>query len=784
LDRIEFCAKLLALTCCYSLVLSLIGGSLVDGAKQIRWGALCPALGLLVFYPLSVIGTIWLRPTWFLGSTVSVLVIRWCQLWSSERTGVGARLQAAGRQALWLTGLAVFFWAPGAVGHNIGLFTEAGGDFTIYAGLPEKVGDAPLWHQGDLKQLLTEFEAGHLWVPTSNPSPSADPPAAGWSVQRIVDLKWGTKFTGWFALQQALSPIKISGIEERYMSLLAMLWALLVAVVHKVIWLRSHWSSSVVALLLCVSSHHLAGVGYNHYFPQLLCSAILISLLALLTLPQTLTLSPWVLLLLAGLTAASAGLAYYPMLPALLVPLLFALSYHLSSSRAQSTLGSARSVKARIGLGAMIVTVLVLLALPCAAQLGAAMGLLHTVTDPTPERRAGVLLALGPPRPYDVTQLASFWGAFSLRRLPPYHTRDPSKNAVTWIIAVAGALALSLTVAYVVVCMAKRAGRSTAWKADDSFLFYRAFTIALLPYLAVQLYLGRPYEYTQYKAIAYTLPFVLLYLSLPLPAIKECRWATRLSTGLKILLVMGLLYFRAEPAFAGYERAAILDVGLHRLTKTLQSRDSTAFVLAYPFTPWLFSLWELGLRDQKGLIMKYYVYPRPKASYIQAQDVQHLWIMAAMPPTPPVPDILQDRSLFAYRPLSSPNCNIQPTALQEDRPSLVPFTLLNHPHELLWRQTDNEFWVFNAASQPVLTLAFESEAGEAGGSELEVELAYPIRKKMLLAVNARNGDDKLIRIPREFWQDVVPGGNPELVVLRIPGRGYSGLFCGNESPGS
>jgi hypothetical protein len=303
----------------------------------------------------------------------------------------------------------------------------------------------------------------------------------------------------------------------------------------------------------------------------------------------------------------------------------------------------------------------------------------------------------------------------------------------------------------------------------------------------IQLYLGRPYEYTQYKAIGYALPFVLLYLSLPFPSYGRMHWTAKLSTGVKILLVVGLLYFRAEGALViarGYERGAVLDVGLHRLTKTLQSRDSQAFVLAYPSRAWLFSLWELGLRDQEGLIMKYYTYPVLKATYIQAQDVQHLWVIGAVPPSLSVRDVLQDRSLYAYRPLSSPNCSVQPTALQEERPSGAPFTLLNHAHEPLWRQKDNEFWVFNPSNEPALSLALKRNSGGAEGSAVAVDLEYPVSKKLLLTVNARKGEDALIRIPREFWKQVVVGGNPELVVLRVPGEGYSGLFCGNEGPGS
>src|SRR6266508_5642187 len=153
-DALGFALTLLGSTFVYALLFALVGGALLDRFRQERWGAICPGLGLLATFPLVTALTLWLRPSVALGLWLAVLLVLWLRIGRSDTGSVGQRLGCSARQAFWLAAIAILFWLPAVAGRYVGLFTEAGGDFTIYAGVPAKLGDAPLWATTDVQELF------------------------------------------------------------------------------------------------------------------------------------------------------------------------------------------------------------------------------------------------------------------------------------------------------------------------------------------------------------------------------------------------------------------------------------------------------------------------------------------------------------------------------------------------------------------------------------------------------------------------------------------------------
>ncbi|MDP9018391.1 MAG: hypothetical protein M3N19_08735, partial [Candidatus Eremiobacteraeota bacterium] len=389
----------------------------MDATRQRLWGALVPALGLLALYPVSVGLLIWFRPSIVLSALLLGILARFIQFWMTERPTFFSRLRTVLIQAAFVSGIGILFWLPGVLGSNVGMFSEAGGDFTIYAGLPAKVGDAPLWHPHLYREMLHAAAKRRLWDVSATISDASEPPAPGWSLRRIVDLQWAEKFTGWFTLQHLLSPLQIAGVGERYLALLATLWGLLAAVIYQTVRLRGGKVAGGVALTLAVVSQNLAAVGYNHYYPELLSSTLLISLLAIFMIPRLAALSRASLWTLMIVSAMSVTMAYYPILPALLVPFLFLVLYCRDPLEEGGLAVSGRRMWVCC---ATVIGAALLLALPFFAQLRSATGLLKIAHPASAHDAADLTSALAPPQPYGLDQIASFFGAFSLHRLAPY----------------------------------------------------------------------------------------------------------------------------------------------------------------------------------------------------------------------------------------------------------------------------------------------------------------------------------------------------------------------------
>lgn len=813
MERLTFAASLLLLSFLYSLFFSLIGGALVDRVRQRRLGALCAGLGLLAGYPLLIGLPSWLPARAALGVALALVALLWLVAARREPGLLPARLGVALRQAAWLATLGVLFWLPGAIGQHVGLFTEHGGDFTIYASFTPTRGDAPLWEPGDLGAIIASLLGGRNWLPDPVLTPGAYPPAAGWSMQRVVESGWGTLHAGWFGLQHVLFQI-VPGTrpEEGYLALLSVIWALLAAIPHRLVALRAGRRLALLALLLPLSAHGLAAIGYNHFYPQLLGSALLVGLLAIAFLPPGARLRASVTIGLGLLTVFSLAIAYYPMLPLLMLP---AIAIPLYRGRCLlAELGAewrAWSGRQRVGVAALTLGMGAVALLLTLAQLETVVGMVEQILfPPDAAARAANLAALDTPRPYDLAHLATILGAFTVWQLPPRNelVSNPAAHPAVWLLTTGGVVAILVGALHplwrlagwarqrLAVRRAAPAGSAEAGvtanpipeqpPADDGLRLAWAFGLALLPTVVVQLVLGRSYEYTQYKAASYLLPLLLLWLSLPIAGCRAARperWLMGLADGGKTLLILGLLVFR------GYAAAEIvqersptgkLDVGLSGLVAALKQRDPAAFVLAYP--PSESPLWELGLRDIRGLLMwNFGFYREPKETYVLPDDIPHLWVIREARPEPALPEALSIRSLWAYRPLSSPACRVEaaPAISSGQEPPLVAFRLLGQQSEPLALQEDNEFWVFNLARTRYLNLALKDHTAAPKGKEtVSVELRYPSKAQVQAPVATRSGDDLVVRLSQNRLADALGRPPGDLVVLRVPGRGWSGLFCG------
>lgn len=804
MDRPVFAATLLLLTFLYSLFFSLIGGALLDGVRQRRLGALCAGLGLVAGYPLLVGLPSWLPARAALGVALAIVALLWLRAARNEPGRLPHRLGVALRQAAWLAGLGVLFWLPGALGQHVGLFTEHGGDFTIYAGLAPKRGGAPLWNPGDAAAILGDLLGGRTWIPQPVLGPAASPPAPGWSLQRVVESEWGTLHSGWFGLQQVLFRI-VPGIqpEEGYLALLAVVWAMLAAIPHRLVALRAGPRAALLALLLPLSAHGLAAVGYNHFYPQLLGSALLVGLLAIGLLPPGVRLGASATLGLMLLTPFSLAIAYYPMLPLLMAPAIAIPLYRgrclRPALRAEWRGWSGRQRTGLVALTLGIGGVALLLTL---AQLDAVVRMVQQVLfPPDAAARAVNLAGLDPPRPYDLTHLAILLGAFTIWQVPPHGSviGDPATHPATWLLAIGGGVAILVGIVFALpgplrALRQRRAGVAQVDPANsghisvdpaaDAAWAARSLGLALLPTAAVQLFVGHAYEYTQYKAASYLLPLLFLWLSLSIPMGRAAgRSLMLLANASTALLIVGLLVFRglwASEIVQERSPTGKLDVGLRRLVAELRQRDPAAFALAYP--PAESPLWELGLRDVQGLIMwNFGFYTAPKEAYVVTDDLPHLWVIRDQSPDPPLPDAFSERGLWAYRPLSSPACRVEVTPpISSGRPpSQIAFRLLGHQREPLTSQADNEFWVFNPARAPSLSLALkEHEVAPRRADVVTLGLRYPTVASLQAPIEARSGDDVLVRLSPDQIAAALGRAPGDLVVVRVPGKGWSGLFCG------
>jgi hypothetical protein len=173
--------------------------------------------------------------------------------------------------------------------------------------------------------------------------------------------------------------------------------------------------------------------------------------------------------------------------------------------------------------------------------------------------------------------------------------------------------------------------------------------------------------------------------------------------------------------------------------------------------------------------MQYYSYPAPKATYITPEDLGHIWVMRATEPVDPPPETIRIRSVWAYKPLSDGVCRIEPAALHSAEPYRVPFTFLGYRDQALWRQENMEFWVFNPPQRGELRLALKEHTAVSGGPTISVAMDYPIKRTLTLPVTQNNdAGDALAAVTAGT---LVEAQGSRLLVLRIPGTGYSDLVC-------
>ncbi len=148
--KLEFAVTLFGLTAFYGLILALFGAGVLSETRQRQLSYGTVGLGFLLVYPLVTVLVVWIAPSWVFGIVCACIFLLWLRLIRREGSQVVSRLALCARHAVTLAAVAVLFWMPGMLGKDTGLFTEAGGDFTIYAGLP-----AQTRRQASLDDLLT-----------------------------------------------------------------------------------------------------------------------------------------------------------------------------------------------------------------------------------------------------------------------------------------------------------------------------------------------------------------------------------------------------------------------------------------------------------------------------------------------------------------------------------------------------------------------------------------------------------------------------------------------------
>lgn len=781
-----FALTLLGSTFVFALLFALLGGVLLDRQKQQHWGALCAGLGLLIAFPLFTCLTLWLRPSIALGLSLALLVVLWLRIARREPGVLLARLGCSIRQALWLTAIAILFWLPAVAGRYVGLFTEAGGDFTIYAGVPAKLGDAPLWTGADVRDLIQSLTTGGPFPPAPRAlSGASQPPAPGWSMQRLIETGWTAKYAGWFGLQHVLFRLPLGDLSAQFLALLAVLWSLMVAVPHRLVALRAGRVQATLTLALFASAHGLIAIGYNHFYPHLLAGTMVLCLLAIIYLPNGVRVTSTSLLALVALTFLSVGVAYYPITLILVVPALSVVLYRARScfDEALADWRSARpglrwlTFFAAVCIGVMAVFLY-------GPQLPNMMDMVSRFVDvPDLVEVQRDTRNLGPPRPYDLAQVAMIFGTISVYSLHALAGAS-TENLVVNLAAVSAIVASLSVAAYVFFLVRQGALNRTVGPAIDDMdavRLARSFTLALIPYAVLQVLIGRHYEYTQFKAAAYVAPLILLWLSLPvalLPGAGLLRSLVWTAAAAKIVLIAALLFFRIDGALTiALERVGVADIRLSGLIDLVRQRDDRAFVLAYLPNSRHFASWELVLRDVRALAMNHHTYTAPKASYVDPSDPPHLWIVREGQAADLPPDALTRGPFWAYRPFSSRECRVEAAPLNRDNAGLVGFNLLGRRQERLWSQRDNEFWIFNGDTVPAIDLALKDHTGLAGRSALGLQLRYPVDAPFEFRVARRSGDEALVTIPREALLAPLAERPFDLIVLQVPGTGYSGLFC-------
>jgi hypothetical protein len=554
------------------------------------------------------------------------------------------------------------------------------------------------------------------------------------------------------------------------------LWSILVSLPYSLLLLRGREFDAWIALAVMISSHGLAAIGYNHYYPQFIATALLACLTALVFVPEIGSLA---IVALIGLTVLVTGVAYYPIWPVILCPVMALVAYRglavvRNAAREWSLLY--RSSRASwFGIAFVVVCSFAVVLLAYLPPLR--VFLLRFLSGGTPQMHQQNLHDLGEPQAYDLNQWAALFGAFSMHRVELYWwSASPSATPFAWVLVAGGLLVLLL-----VVCRSQLRGDTDVEREDR--ILARSLLFSVFPVLILQIYLGRNYKYTQYKALAYILPLLLLCITVPLHARggpKSAGFAL-LATAGKLLLIFGLVAFRIEGALsiaAGTHRSEILDVGIDDMVQGIRNEDRDAYLLAFPSSPVMFPMWEYGLREIRGLVMQGYNYPASKETYLTATGVPHLWVLRDGEPAQSPLDTRHIRSVWAYKPLRDGRCRIEPAGLSGTQPQGVLFNLLGHSQENLWYEKDMDYWIFHPRSAKTLTLALKEHIVVPEASEVNLQIRYPVEKMLPVAVAQRQGSDILLRSdPLIFYLGFATA---DLLVLRVPGKGYSKLYCGDN----
>lgn len=588
-------------------------------------------------------------------------------------------------------------------------------------------------------------------------------------MNRIVELGFGSRNPGWYSLQHVLFQASWGPLELQYLAVLAVLWAVLVLSLQRLVRLRYGRLAGVVALLVLVSAHGLAAVGYNHYLPQLLATTLVASTVLLLALPAEVALSRAARLAVAAMCIAFVGIAYYPMLPVAVVPVvLLAGLWHTRPLTSPTRAGWRKAALILAG-----VYVLVTAGALYAAQAEGMAGMLSALAGDW-------FLYLGKPRAYDLAWVGALLGGFSLQMLPPFSTSDPSDSTAVYLLPTAY-LMLGLGLTFLVVRGWRRAGPPlrtdvrVLWRSlSDESRFRAAIAAAVVLFVSIEVVLGRRYEYTQFKALSYALPLTLL------AGIFAASWLVRDSSRplravaaiAVVLLIVSLAFFRVDAATRiakGRDRTGVLSLDVPALAREIRADHPDAFFLAVPSHADEYPLWDLGLRDGRTLIVRFYKYPAETWSYVRAADLPDLWILEDAANAERYPGTVRRGTATAYRVAAAPRCRVLAAVLHEEAVQTVAFAPLGAATEMRYH-SDVDYWIFGAThASTVEVLVKEHEA--LRGRRVAIQLLFPVTRNAPLPAAKVEQQDALAVSPT----NELPRSG--LVVIRVPGTGYSDVRC-------
>jgi hypothetical protein len=238
-----------------------------------------------------------------------------------------------------------------------------------------------------------------------------------------------------------------------------------------------------------------------------------------------------------------------------------------------------------------------------------------------------------------------------------------------------------------------------------------------------------------------------------------------------VMLIGSLVYFRVEGATrigALRDQTALLDPNVTALARDIKAKHPDAFILAFPAHPSEFALWEFGLRDERGLILRYFNYPAPSASYVRHSDIRDLWVLQDAADRQAHLGGVTRGKVSAY-PATAGRCSVRAAVLHADGTQTVAFAPLGASTPM-WLDTDAEYWIFDARQAATLDVLVKQHQA-LSGRRVAAELLFPLSRKLFLNVTRLDGQDALAHLST---RDLPRSG---FVVLRIPGYGYSDVRC-------